>query len=468
MGIAAAQHDSGMTTSTPRSSRKAAVVGAGQTGVTAALGLLDAGFAVTLYSDRDQRSLRNDVPATGTALEFGETQQAEAALGLDTYTSRAPRQTGLSVRITGPEGAELIAFDGNFDGYVGVAVDTRLKADERLTAFIAKGGDFRVEAVTPETLDAIAAEHDLTLVATGKAGLAGLFPTDESRTPYSEPQRKVLTVYVTGLDFDEHVFAHRSPAGGQHSLFSITEHGEAYWGPYLHKDAGPSWAFLGWARPGGEWDERFSAPTDAASALETVKQLYRDYLDWDLAEVEATKIIDEDPHSWLKGAVRPIVRAGVAETANGHLIASIGDTSIAHDPIAGQGAQGGLIQAQRLVAAAAVHDGPFDRDWLQAQYDAYLAARGDASNTVTRLYLSDPEFGYIASQFFPAAAVDPQFASAVVGLLHRPQVLDGIDTAEDAAAHITKVTGVDAGELLAQFAPAGRFERSSFAPALAR
>ncbi len=82
------------------------MIGAGQTGVTAALGLLDAGFEVTLYSERDQRALRDDVPATGTALEFGETQQAEAALGLDTYTARAPRHTGLSVRIAaqGPSG----------------------------------------------------------------------------------------------------------------------------------------------------------------------------------------------------------------------------------------------------------------------------------------------------------------------------------------------------------------------------
>ena len=48
-----------MTTS---SGRSAAVIGAGQTGVTAALGLLDNGFDVTLYSDRDQRSLRDAVP----------------------------------------------------------------------------------------------------------------------------------------------------------------------------------------------------------------------------------------------------------------------------------------------------------------------------------------------------------------------------------------------------------------------
>ncbi|MFD6104001.1 styrene monooxygenase/indole monooxygenase family protein [Nocardia salmonicida] len=457
-----------MTSQTPvsRSIRSAAVIGAGQAGVTAALGLLDAGFTVTLYSDRDQRSLRNDVPATGTALEFGETQQAEAALGLDSYTGRAPRHTGLSVRIAGPENAELIAFDGTFDGYVGVAVDTRLKADERLTTFIERGGNFVVEPVTVESLDAIAAANELTLVATGRGGLADLFPIDEERTVYDKPQRSLLTVTVTGLGFDSGVFAHRSPAGGAHSLFSIlAEQGEAWWGPYLHKDAGPSWAFLGWARPGSDWETRFAAADSAESALQIVKDLYRDYIDWDLPEVQATQVIPEDPHSWLKGAVRPVVRAGVGRTAGGHLVAALGDTAVAYDPVAGQGAQSGLIQAQRLVAAAAVHDGPFDEQWITAQYAAFLAARSDAAAKVTRLFLSDPEFGDIGGQFFATAAVDPKFASALVGLLHRPQPFLPIDSPADAAAYITEVTGADAGELLAKFASAGRFERSTFAPA---
>ncbi|NMN94295.1 styrene monooxygenase/indole monooxygenase family protein [Antrihabitans stalactiti] len=456
-----------MTTQNTPSTRKAAVIGAGQTGVTAAFGLLDAGFEVTLYSDRDQRSLRNDVPATGTALEFGETQQAEVALGLDTYTARAPRHSGLSVRIAGEANAELIGFDGNFDGYVGVAVDTRLKADERLTAFLERGGKFVVEPVTPESLDGIAAANDLTLVATGRAGLSDLFAIDTDRTVYDAPQRKLLTVTVKGLGFDEGVFAHRSPAGGAHSLFSIfAEQGEAWWGPYLHKDAGPTWAFLGWARPGSDWETRFDAADSAESALNIVKDLYRDYIDWDLPEVEATEVITEDPHSWLKGAVKPVVRAGIGHTASGHVVGSLGDTSVAYDPIAGQGAQSGLIQAQRLVAAAAVHDGAFDEAWLAEQYSSFLAARSDAANKVTRLFLSDPAFADIGGQFFATAAVDPKFAAALVGLLHRPQPFLGINSVEDAGAYIAQVTGQDPAELLARFTPAGRFERSTFAPAL--
>ncbi|WP_330255280.1 cadherin repeat domain-containing protein [Nocardia sp. NBC_00565] len=456
-----------MTSQNSRSTRSAAVIGAGQTGVSAALGLLDAGFDVTLYSDRDQRALRDDVPATGTALEFGETQQAEAALGLDSYTARAPRHTGLSVRIAGPEREELIQFDGHFDGFVGVAVDTRLKADERLTAFLELDGRFVVEQVTPDKLDTIAAAADLTLVATGRGGLSELFAIDAARTPYDAPQRSLLTVTVTGLDHDPSVFAHRSRAGGAHSGFSIfAEQGEGWWGPYLHKDAGPSWAFLGWARPGSEWESRFAAADSAESAHRIVQELYRDFIDWDLPEVLATQVIAEDPHSWLKGAVRPVVRSGVGRTAGGHLVASLGDTSAAYDPIAGQGAQSGLIQAQRLVAAAAVHEGPFDEAWLSGQYAAFLAARGDAANKVTRLFLGDPELADIGNQLFAAAAVDARFASALVGLLHRPQPFLGVDSPAAASAFITEVTGQDAAALLERFTPAGRFGRSTFSNTL--
>jgi hypothetical protein len=434
--------------------------------VTAALGLLDAGFEVTIHSDRDQRSLRDDVPATGTALGFGEAQAAESALGLDTFVDRAPRHSGLSVRIAGPENAELIAFDGDFDGYAGIAVDTRLKADERLTSFQERGGRFVVGEVTPETLDPIAAASDLTLVATGRGGLADLFAIDPVRTVYAAPQRHLLTVTVTGLGYGPEVFAHRSADGGAHSGFSIlAEQGESWWGPYLHKDAGPSWAFLGWARPGSDWEKRFAVADSAESALRIVRDLYRDYIDWDLPEVLATQAISDDPHSWLKGAVRPVVRSGVGVTAAGHVVGALGDTAVAYDPIAGQGAQSGLIQAQRLVTAAAANEGQFDRAWLEARYSEFLLARSDAASRVTRLFLSDPEFADIGNRFFASAAVDPQFASALVGLLHRPQPFADIASTEAADEFIKQITGVEADDLLKEFQPAGRFERSRFGAA---
>src|ERR1700690_2880036 len=155
-----------------------AIIGAGQTGASAALALAKRGVEVTLYSDRSQDSLRNDVPATGTAVIFGDAQQAERRLGLRSYQDVAPTVSGMSQRIVGEPNVELIAFDGTFDGFTAEGIDTRLKADDRISDFLALSGAFVVRTVDLDGLDEIAAGHDLTLVATGKGGLTSLFPRD--------------------------------------------------------------------------------------------------------------------------------------------------------------------------------------------------------------------------------------------------------------------------------------------------
>lgn len=447
--------------------RTAAVIGAGQTGVTAALGLLDNGFDVTLYSDRDQRSLRDDVPATGTALIFGEAQRAEESLGLNTYLATAPTLTGESVRVvagSGPDRSEEIAFDVDFDGFVGLAVDTRLKADDRLTLFQQRGGRFVVETVDPARLDRIAADADLTLVATGRGGLSSLFPIDAERSAYDRPQRSLLTVTTTGLSYGPEVFAHRGTSGGRHSALTVvTDQGEAWWGGYLHKDAGPTWAFLGWARPGSEWERRFAAADSAQSALDIITALHRDFLDWDLPEVSVATTLDEDPHSWLKGAVTQVVRDGVGRTVSGHPVAALGDTAISYDPIAGQGAQGGLVQAAALVRTAAEHEGPFDEAWLRNAFEEFYAQRARAAQLVTRLFLSDPELAEYGDLFFAAAQGSPRFASKLYGLLNDPRPVEALTSEASARQLITEFSGEPADALLERFVPAGSFERSRLA-----
>ncbi|CDO33262.1 styrene monooxygenase/indole monooxygenase family protein [Mycolicibacterium porcinum] len=452
-----------MTTS---SGRAAAVIGAGQTGVTAALGLLDNGFDVTLYSDRDQRSLRDDVPATGTALIFGEAQRAEESLGLNTYLATAPTSTGQSVRVldgSGPDRTEEVAFDADFDGFVGVAVDTRLKADDRLTLFRQRGGRFVVESVDPVRLDAIAAGVDLTLVATGRGGLSTLFPVDAERSAYDRPQRSLLTVTLSGLPYGPDVFAHRGSAGGRHNAFTVvTDQGESWWGGYLHKDAGPTWTFLGWARPGSDWDRRFAGADSAQSALDIVSALHRDYIDWDLPEVGALRILEDDPHSWLKGAVTQVVRSGVGHTSSGHPVAALGDTAVSFDPIAGQGAQGGLVHAATLVRKAAAHDGRFDEAWLRGTFEELYAHRARAAQLVTRLFLADPELAEYGSLFFAAAQGSPRFASKLFGLLDDPRPVESLTSVAAAKQLITDFSGEPADALLERFVPVGSFRRSDW------
>jgi 2-polyprenyl-6-methoxyphenol hydroxylase-like FAD-dependent oxidoreductase len=432
---------------------KVALVGAGQTGASAALALAQRGVEVTLYSDRPASSLRDGVPATGTALIFGEALAAEARLGLGGYSESAPTITGMTHRVTGADKVELIAFDGDFDGFTAEAVDARLKADDRIRTFRDLGGDFLVATIDEDALDRLAGAHDLTLVATGKGGLSSLFPRDPSRSVFGGPQRNVVMLTVQGLDYEPSVFAHRSPHGGKHAAFSYNaENGETWWGPYLHKDAGPVWSFLWWARPDSDWAKRQVRATDAESTLAAVRQLCRDDMPWDLPEVLEFRTIPEDPFAWQKGAVTPIVRAGLGYTKSGRPVASLGDTSIAFDPIAGQGAQGGLIQSALYIDRILEHEGAFDAAWIKESFEQYYDHRGAAAEKVTRLFLGHPETDAIAQILVSAANGSARFAGALFGLLSQPKALLSVTTEEEAKAFVTELSGEAAETVLSRSA----------------
>jgi hypothetical protein len=195
-------------------------------------------------------------------------------------------------------------------------------------------------------------------VATGKGGLSSLFPADTDRTTYSVPQRHLLLATFKGLDRADRQFAYRSSDGAKHNWFNIhADFGEAFFGPYLHKDIGAAWAFIGFAKPGSPWIKLFKSVTDTQSARDVVVKLYATYFPEDAALIEQLQPLHEDRHSWFLGAVTPTVRRAVATTTNGHVIAAIGNTAIAVDPIGGQGAQGAVIQSALLIRALKSHEG---------------------------------------------------------------------------------------------------------------
>jgi 2-polyprenyl-6-methoxyphenol hydroxylase-like FAD-dependent oxidoreductase len=189
--------------------------------------------------------------------------------------------------------------------------------------------------------------------------------------------------------------------------------------------------------------------------------VHRDYVDWDLPEIEATTLIGQDPHSWLRGAVTPTVRHAIGVTSSGKPVLAVGDTAISFDPIGAQGAQGGLIQAAQLVAAAREHSGPFDQEWLHDRFEHYWSTRGAAAVLVTRLFLGDSELAPYTELFFSAAAASPTFGAAVFGLLSDPSPLLRIGSRQAARDYIAAVTGEPADTVLAR-QPAAHFQPSRF------
>jgi flavin-dependent dehydrogenase len=441
--------------------RKIAIIGAGLAGTTAGLGLVNAGFDVTIYSDRDRQSLRNDTPPTGTAVYFGKSLDYDAEIIEDLY--EAGNSTGMSVRIfsgAGEARVPVLEFDAPFQ-YRAQAVDTRLRADDRLARFLARGGKFKVRAVTPQEVDAIASEVDLTLVATGRGGLSELFPVDPERTVYKEPQRQLLLATFKGLDRADRQFAYRSSDGARHNWFNIhAEFGETFFGPYLHKDVGATRAFIGFAKPGSPWIDLFKSVNDAQSARDAVVKLFATYFPEDAGLIQQLEPLHEDPHSWFQGAVTPTVRRTVSLTANGHAVAAIGDAAVSFDPIGGQGAQNAVIQSARLVRALKEHEGAITYKWLQDEFDGHWDTRVEAASEVTRLFLGDAKYAAHGELLFPAAAVNTNVASAFFGLLSEPQPLLGVQSREEISKFISDLAGEPTESVLAKFKAPQQFARA--------
>jgi hypothetical protein len=438
--------------------RSAAVIGAGIAGSSAALGLLNAGFKVTLYSDKDRKALLHDVPATGTAIYFGKpSQEADSQIienlyGEDSFTD------GFSVRAYNADKTPLLSFDTDFRYFRAQGVDPRLRADDRIRRFIELGGTFKVEEVTKESLDTIAGENDLTLVGTGKGGLIELFEIDKSRTVYSEPQRYLLTVNVAGIPYDKLAFDYRSKVGWKHNLFTANNaQGEIFTGGILHKDIGHSWSILGFAKPDSEWRKRFEQATDSASSLQIFTDIFRDYFPEDIAEISKFTLIQSDPHSWLKGAVTPHVRKAVGFTKSGKPVAAIGDTAIIFDPIAGQGAQNVSIQVAALVKAAKKHEGAFNAEWITRQFDEHWANHGYGATEATRFYLEDPKYAAQSEALFIAATVNERGGAALFRFQSEPSLILDLQTKEAIEKYIEQETGERFADLKTRFKPAEKF-----------
>jgi hypothetical protein len=245
----------------------------------------------------------------------------------------------------------------------------------------AAGGRVVVETVDVARLDAIAAQNELVIVATGRGPLAELFPRDEARSVYTTPQRKLAMAIVTGarLGFDGVPFL---PA--KFNLFATA--GEAFWIPYFHRDAGPCWCLLFEAKAGGPMD-RFDDCKTGEALVARSKEVIRDLMPWDAAWANGIELADAD--GWLVGTVTPSVRAPVGTLPSGKIAMPLGDTAISMDPIAGQGANLGNKAARHLVEAIAKHPegAAFDAAWMTSTFEAFWADHGAATVRFTNILL---------------------------------------------------------------------------------
>jgi len=359
--------------------RRIAMVGSGQAGLVAAHGFVQAGHEVTLYSDRSAEQWLHGSRPTGTAARFELALGYERELGLAHWEDVAPKGSGVHLTFCPERGNRLVTMTSHATTYL-QAIDLRLQSHRWMNDLEAAGGRVVVEKVDPARLDAIAAAHDLVLVATGRGPLAELFPRNAERSVYDKPQRKLAMMIVTG--------ASQAVPGVPFLPIKFNffaPYGEVFWVPYYHRDLGPTWCVAFEAKAGGPMD-RFDGCQTGEQAVEMAKTVIRELVPWEAAW--AADIELADPEGWLVGAVTPTVREPVGRLASGRVVMPLGDTAISLDPITGQGANLGNKLAHHVVdAVAAAPDARFDAGWMTRTFEAFWADHGAATVTFNNLFL---------------------------------------------------------------------------------
>jgi hypothetical protein len=346
--------------------RRIAIIGAGQAGLLTAHGLLKAGYDVTLYSDRTPEQWLNESRPTGTAGRFAPTLDYERELGLNHWEKEIKFFEGVYLVFSMQPTVPFIILAGRFERG-GAAIDLRLQSHRWMHDLVERGGKLVIETVDMARLDAISAEHDLTIVASGKGGIAELFQRNEQRSVYKEPQRNLAMMIVKntgdvkGIPYNPVKFN------------LLADYGETFWVPYYHKTLGHTWNIIVEAKPGTPLD-KFMDAKSGHEVVSTTKQLIKDFFPWDYDWVKNAELADEN--GWLVGKLTPTVRDAVGCLPSGRVVTGVGDTLMTFDPIAGQGANNGSRMAQHLVASIIKHGNQaFDAEWMSTTFEAFYEER---------------------------------------------------------------------------------------------
>jgi hypothetical protein len=343
--------------------RNIAIIGAGQAGLLTAHDLLRHGYKVTLFSDKTAEEFLTRARPTGTAARFNMALDYERELGLNYWEDEAPKGEGVHLTFSPTKGNRLLTLVGRFHNYFH-AIDLRLQSHRWMLELGKKGGKIEIETVSLERLEEIADAHDLTIVAAGRGDIRSIFPRDEARSVYDRPQRKLCMICTKGQPF---AFEGCDLLPVKFNFFA--PYGEAFWVPWFHKDVGPSWSMLFEAKEGGPMD-RFDDVATGEQAVDRGREVIRDLMPWDYEWCKDMELLDEN--AWLKGGVTPEVRKVVGTLPSGKKVMSVGDTTMALDPIGGQGANNGNKMARNLVECIVERgEQPYDVDWMNETFERF-------------------------------------------------------------------------------------------------
>jgi hypothetical protein len=395
------------------------IVGAGVAGLHLGLYLRQHGIDTTLYAEKNaEQQLSSRIPAVVTRM--GHTRERERQLGVNYWDGGDSDLKRVNICVAGEQ---PLSFHGNLDSPF-IVVDMRIYLGRLQEEFAARGGTVVVGAVNAGDLERLSEQHDLLIVATGRASITEPFPRVAESSPFTQSQRWIGAGLFRGI---RHIPRNIS-------ITLVPMHGEIFEVPIFSFEPNIS-AITIEAIPGGAFEEpmRLRYEDDPQRFNAAFLKLLREYAPQTYERIDPEKFALVRPLDAMQGEVVPTVRRGYARLGNGKFALAIGDAHITNDPLVGQGANTASRMAWLLgehICSKPVFDESFCRQ-IEQQVLAYASPVAKWSNVM----LQPPQQHMI--DLMVAAAQSQQVANAFVDFFEQPLVAwEAMSSPEGAAAFL--------------------------------
>lgn len=382
------------------------IIGAGQSGMQLALGLLGANHEVTVISNRTAEEIRVG-PVMSSQCMFETALQAERDLGLDWWEHECPPVEGISFTVPSSGSGKAIDWTARLDGHA-KSVDQRVKVCAWMTEFVKRGGELVIREAGLDNIEAYARTHDLVVVASGKGEISGLFERDEAKSPYDKPQRALALTYVKGMKPMKpysRVCFNLIPGVGEYFVF-----------PAL-TTAGACEIMVFEGIPGGPMD-CWHDVTTPQEHLARSKAILETFLPWEAERCQDIELTDDK--GFLTGRFTPTVRRPVAKLPSGCCILGMGDVVVLNDPITGQGSNNAAKCADIYLKSILEHEGEsFDAEWMERTFDRYWTGYARWATDWTNSLLAAPRPQVL--KLLQSAANMPSVASTLANGFDDPR-----------------------------------------------
>src|SRR5262245_23319841 len=400
------------------------IIGSGIAGLQLGLALQQHGIPATIYSERTPeqqlgRRLSNMVARNAC------TRARERELGVNHWDAPSHDMVRLSVCLRGPR---QLVFSGRM-GAPAQAVDMRIYWARLLEDFSTRGGRVIVETLQPEDLDGLASQHDLLVVASGRASLSTMFPRIPEHSPFTSPQRLCVAALFRGVAYTE-----------PRALEVIVNPGSGEILAVPMQSFEPDLTGIGILITAGGLFEplrHLRCDVDPRGFVAALLRVLREHAPSIYERVDPDAFDLTRPQDLGYAAITPTVRRGFIELSNGRFALALGDAHVVIDPITGQGANS-ASHAARVLCDAIRQADAFDRPFCRRVERAiceYVVPVSDAANA--RLQPPTPHFRALMA----AASLDQTVADVYADGFHHPDRFWAIASSPERTAALLSGAG---------------------------